>query len=60
MARKPKIDMEKVKHIHAGREAYENGLPRVPDTTDPEAAQYWLFGYEIAKRIADEEVQQNT
>lgn len=56
MAKKNSIDMEKVKHIHAGREAFENGLPRTPPAGDPEAARLWLMGYDIAKRLDEEEV----
>lgn len=54
--KKNKIDMEKVKCVHAGREAYENGQPRTPPTDNPEATRLWLMGYDIAKRIAEEEV----
>lgn len=47
---------EKVKHVHAGREAYENGLPRKPPVADPEYVRLWLAGYDIAKRFSEEEV----
>ena len=57
--KKNNVDLEKVKHVHAGRDAAENGLPRIPPTTDPEAAQLWLAGYDIAKRFAEEEVQRH-
>lgn len=50
--KKNKIDMEKVKFIHMGREAFENGLPRIPTTKDPEQSRLWITGYDIAKLTA--------
>lgn len=50
--KKDKIDMEKVKYLHMGREAYESGQPRIPTTEDPEQTRIWLMGYDIAKLTA--------
>ena len=51
--KKNHIDLEKVKYIHMGREAFENGLPRTPSTTDPEQTRLWFIGYDIAKLTAN-------
>lgn len=55
---KNNIDKEQVKYVHAGREAFENGLPRTPPLDDPEAVRLWFAGYDIAKRFSEEEVLQ--
>lgn len=47
------IDPERLKYVHMGREAFENGLPRIPSTTDPDQARLWLYGYDIAKLTAE-------
>ena len=46
------IDPEKLKYVHMGREAFENGLPRIPPTTDQKQAMLWLYGYDIAELTA--------
>jgi hypothetical protein len=47
-----KIDMDKVKYIRMGREAFERGFPRSPETDNPEQARLWVIGYDIAKLTA--------
>ena len=52
--KKNRIDMELAKIVHAGREAFENGLPCEPQGCRTEQeTRLWVTGWEVARFIAN-------